>query len=125
MHISEAAPVEGGTTTRRTGAGRRTARVAVVGVLAAAAVGFAASPGLAATGRVTVGGPTGPIAVLVNPPAGCHQLRGALPPGTTVRNQTDATIVVYTGGFCTGFPSIALPPGDSTVFSPGSIQVLS
>ncbi|GAA3757499.1 hypothetical protein GCM10022225_48440 [Plantactinospora mayteni] len=99
--------------------------MAVVGVLAGAAVGLAASPGLAATGRVVIGSPAGPNAILVNPAAGCHDINGTFPPGTTVRNQTDATIVVYTGGFCTGFPSIALPPGDSTVFSPGSIRVLS
>ncbi|GAB3969699.1 hypothetical protein V1634_21465 [Plantactinospora veratri] len=109
----------------RSSAWRRTARVGVVGLLAAAAVGLAASPGLAANGRVVVGGPTGPTAILVDPAAGCHDVNAEFPTGTTVRNQTDATIVVYAGKFCTGFPSLALPPGESTVFAPGSIRVLS
>ncbi|MEN3614381.1 hypothetical protein AAH979_33180 [Plantactinospora sp. ZYX-F-223] len=125
METMEAAPTRSRTTTRRSGGWRRAARVAVVGAVAGAAVGLAASPSLAATGRVIVSSPTGPSTILVNPPAGCHSINGALPPDTIVRNQTDATIVVYTGGFCTGFPSLALPPGDSTVFSPGSIRVLS
>ncbi|MEO3922954.1 hypothetical protein ABGB07_03600 [Micromonosporaceae bacterium B7E4] len=125
MGTMEAAPTRSRTTGRRSSAWRRTARVAVVGVLAGAAVGLAASPSLAATGRVVVASPAGPSAILVNPAAGCHSVNATFPPGTTVSNQTDATIVVYTGGFCTGFPSLALPPGDSTVFSPGSIRVLS
>ncbi|MFY1689998.1 hypothetical protein [Plantactinospora sp. WMMB782] len=118
-------PAKARTTATRSSTRRRAARMAVVGVLAGAAVGLAASPGLAAEGRVLIGSPTGPNAILVDPAPGCHRLYGAFPTGTTVSNQTDATIVVYTGGFCTGFPSIALPPGDSTAFSPGSIQVLS
>ncbi|MFY1675318.1 hypothetical protein ACN27G_36205 [Plantactinospora sp. WMMB334] len=111
--------------TRRASTWRRAARVAVVGVLAGAAVGLAGSPGLAATGRISISSPTGPNVTLLNPPAGCHNIQASLPAGTVVRNQTDATIVVYPALGCSGLPSVVLPPGGSTAFSPRSVDVLS
>ncbi|MDG4784633.1 hypothetical protein O7626_01560 [Micromonospora sp. WMMD1102] len=124
MEIIEAAPTQSRTTARRSRAWRRATRVAVVGVLAGAAVGLAASPSLAATGRIVISSPAGASAVLVNPAAGCRDINGTFPAGTTVSNQTDSTIVVYTGRACT-VPSATLPPGGSTGFSSGSIRVLS